>query len=89
MGQAAKKAVDRLRVIGSGQSPTLRELDETRDYFRFRLNKVLSNLPPGEIIEVPPPNLGPKGTIPLFPEDRDTEAESPGDLAAQEPQATR
>lgn len=87
MGQISKKAVEELLEIANGQSKPLRELDETRGHFRLRLNKVLSNLPQGEIIEVPSPDFGPKGTVPLFPGDRDTEVESPGDLAAQEARA--
>jgi hypothetical protein len=88
MGDQVKKAVDELREIANGDSKSLRELDEGRSYFRLRLNKVLSNLPPGEIVEVTGPGHLHKevvnGTIPLFPEDRESEIESPGDLAAQE-----
>lgn len=72
-----------MREIGSGQSAALRELDQSGALFQQRLQKVLSSLPKGEIIEVPTSDF-PKGTVPLFPEDLDTETESPGDLAAQE-----
>lgn len=90
MGEQARKAIDELLEIGSGNSASLRELERTRKQFRQRLNETLSNLPGGHVVEVPADQLkvvmGPAAarTIPLFPEDRDVETESPGDFAAQE-----
>jgi hypothetical protein len=53
MGAAARKAVDDLMKIANGQSESLLRLEKTRPIFHARLEKTLSNLPKGEIIEIP------------------------------------